>query len=1226
MADSKNALKSVVVWLNDIFEVIAAQLQDVEAKTEVLKALGLDTAGASHSPSIPTGSLDSIRSYIDKSDDEINIEAFLSIVIDIIKISNAIDDFIHLVTDSEDPDIVNDFFDMMLQLYLTEAVRLRTDTKDGKAFYLICKIINFYQELAEPSGGISNFTANIGAFLKKVFTSFNAENDEEAALASDTIFIIIAALSYKFDFIRDNLKVIYGYDPSPESTSPNADLISERTLTMSLSYKVKDLEDNEITATLIVSTAVRPQTQQGGGLEVLLSGNGKFERKFDNWKFTFAMDGIADVDMRTTIKLEYVGGLDDLEVSVPGKPAASAVVASIDAVLPFSLPADLSGSQAIAEENASGAVSFGLKKNGSNIGSINFAAGNTKATFTFGSEVKFSAGDKLEITAPSPQDSTLANVAITLAVDSDVETQSPLLIGDSKGTHLQIGGPSIQLKASIADNDLDIKLATKDSAFALVKGKTDSFLNSILPDKGVFGSFDFGLGYSLNKGVYVDGGSGLTVFIPLHTELGPLLLNSFYLKLGGNENKDGVLMETSIGMSTNFMGFSASVERIGLLHNFSIPASGEKNLGFINYDIDFKPPNGVGLSLDAGVLKGGGFLYFDPDKGEYFGALELSFKDLFTLKAIGIITTKMPDGSSGFSLLVIITAEFSPIQLGLGFTLNGVGGLLGLNRTAMIDLLRQGIKTNTLNSILFPTDVVANMSRIISDLKSVFPPLNDRFLIMPMAKLGWGTPSIIVLELGLLLEIPVPRIAILGVIKALLPDEDKALLRIQVNFLGVIDFDNKYISFDASLYDSRLLTFTLAGDMAFRLSWGNTNVFILSVGGFHPAFRDAPGDLQNMTRLTLSLLSGENPRITIQCYFAVTSNTVQFGAKAELYAAAAGFNVYGFIGFDLLFQFDPFKFIADFAAGLALRRGSSVIMGIRVSGELSGPTPWDARGEASFSILFFDVTVSFHETWGDPPDAIGSATEDLTKRLTQEIDDDRNWKADTPNANNLHVSLKKMDTPTDKVVVHPFGVLTFSQRLLPLEITIDKFGNKVPKDARRFEIKPSDSGLLTEPASEQFAPANFLNLKDSDKLSRSSFQLMKSGFKLTGTSTLVIPATVNKSVDYELTYLRKQRDLRVFAGVYKFMKELFRSNLKAGAIGKSNLAYSNKRVSTNAPEQVQIKGEGFAIASTSDMKQHQGSTVAGSYTEAADAMNQLLKQDPSLRGKVQIVSEHELAA
>ena len=42
----------------------------------------------------------------------------------------------------------------------------------------------------------------------------------------------------------------------------------------------------------------------------------------------------------------------------------------------------------------------------------------------------------------------------------------------------------------------------------------------------------------------------------------------------------------------------------------------------------------------------------------------------------------MPDGSKGFSLLIIMTADFGPgIQLGFGFTLLAVGGLVGLNRT-----------------------------------------------------------------------------------------------------------------------------------------------------------------------------------------------------------------------------------------------------------------------------------------------------------------------------------------------------------------------------------------------------------------------------------------------------------------------------------------------------------------------------------------------------------------
>ena len=50
---------------------------------------------------------------------------------------------------------------------------------------------------------------------------------------------------------------------------------------------------------------------------------------------------------------------------------------------------------------------------------------------------------------------------------------------------------------------------------------------------------------------------------------------------------------------------------------------------------------------------------------------------------------------------------------------------------------------------------------------------------------------------------------ILGVIRGILPDERTAILRLQVNFLGVIDFEQERFSFDASLFDSKLLSFTL---------------------------------------------------------------------------------------------------------------------------------------------------------------------------------------------------------------------------------------------------------------------------------------------------------------------------------------------------------------------------------------------------------------------------------
>ena len=69
----------------------------------------------------------------------------------------------------------------------------------------------------------------------------------------------------------------------------------------------------------------------------------------------------------------------------------------------------------------------------------------------------------------------------------------------------------------------------------------------------------------------------------------------------------------------------------------------------------------------------------------------------------------------------------------------------------------------TFPSDLFPQDVVANAPRIISDLKAIFPPQDGIFLIGPMAKIGWGTPTLISLSLGVIIEIPPSDVAILGI-------------------------------------------------------------------------------------------------------------------------------------------------------------------------------------------------------------------------------------------------------------------------------------------------------------------------------------------------------------------------------------------------------------------------------------------------------------------------------
>ena len=147
------------------------------------------------------------------------------------------------------------------------------------------------------------------------------------------------------------------------------------------------------------------------------------------------------------------------------------------------------------------------------------------------------------------------------------------------------------------------------------------------------------------------------------------------------------------------------------------------NLGPVDLSARFMPPKGIGLSVDArGVVTGGGFLFRDEARSLYAGVMQLSLRDDITLKAFGLIATRMPDGSRGYSLIVFITAEdFRPIPLPLGFRLLGIGGMVGVNRTFDEDALRQGLKNGTLATLLFPRDPVGNAPALIRNLSSAFP-------------------------------------------------------------------------------------------------------------------------------------------------------------------------------------------------------------------------------------------------------------------------------------------------------------------------------------------------------------------------------------------------------------------------------------------------------------------------------------------------------------------------
>lgn len=752
----------------------------------------------------------------------------------------------------------------------------------------------------------------------------------------------------------------------------------------------------------------------------------------------------------------------------------------------------------------------------------------------------------------------------------------------------------------------------------------DGFLTKILPGTKIDADFSLLLGVSSATGLYFGGSSALQIQLPLHIDLGPVSLNALTITVGLSSG--AIPVSAGVDIKAALGPMQAVVQNIGVTADFKIAGDNRGNLGPLDFGLRFKPPNGVGLSLDVGVVKGGGFLFIDSERGEYAGALELALFEIVTIKAIGLINTKLPDGSKGFSLLIIMSVEFgSGIQLGFGFTLLAVGGILGLNRTMKLPALAEGIRSGAIESVMFPRDIIANAPKIISDLKAFFPPQQGKFLIGPMAKLGWGTPTLVSLSLGIIIEIP-GNLAIVGILQVAMPTIDAALIKLQVNFIGAIEFDRKRIWFFAALFDSRVLFLTIEGEMGLLVAFGDDANFVVSVGGFHPRFSPPPLPFPSPRRVAISILNTPVARVRVEGYFAVTSNTVQFGARVDVFFGLDILNVQGHLAFDALFQFSPFFFIIEISASLSVKVFGFGLFSVSLRGSLEGPAPWHIEGHGSISLLFFDIDVDFSETWGEnrkeelPPVSV-------LDLLHAELDKPDNWRAFLPSGASLLVSLRRMPESEAALILHPVGLLRVTQRALPLDLHLDKVGSRKPSDVDRVKFAVTGGGLAKKAdAFEQFAPAQYQNFSDADRLSKPAFAPEHGGLDLSASGDdLRSSYMARRVIRYEEIILDSnfKRFAKRFAG---YLGALFNFFMLGNAAARCEVSRASQKRMKPFDDRITVQVEMYTVAFQASNKAISAEAITfHSEASARDYLDRQLALNPALAEQIHVIPSFERA-
>ncbi len=850
------------------------------------------------------------------------------------------------------------------------------------------------------------------------------------------------------------------------------------------------------------------------------------------------------------------------------------------------------------------------------------------ATSTFG--VLLRPGGDISVIYPFAPGTALPPVGVGIGF-AYAPAQPLFIFGESGKTRLQLAGATLGFDLDYVNSQIELKLSAQLAQLALIlsAADVDSFLRSLVGGSDLTVAIPFQLAWSNRTGLNFVTGAGLAFTSYPHLNLGIARIDRFdlgFVAKISNSGPPNAQLSGAISLSAAIGPVAFSVDSIGtqLVLNFT-----DGNAGPFDIDFGFKPPTGLGIVVSAGIVTGGGFISFDPANSRYAGALQLQIGDI-SVKAIGILETKLPGGASGYSFLILIDATFAPIELGFGFTLNGVGGLAGLNRSVAVDVIRAGLRNHTLDSVLFPADPIRNAPQIISNLETIIPPTPGRHVFGPMALIGWGVPALIEAEIGLLLELPDPvRLILLGQISAALPTKQTATVSIHLDLLGVLDFDQKLLSLDGSLYDSRIAGYPLSGDMAMRLNWGSQPNFTLAVGGLNPHFQPPP-NFPTLQPITIALGEGDNPRITAKAYMALTSNTVQFGAKAELYAEAAGFNVYGWVGFDVLVIFSPFSFEADLDAGVALRHGSTNIASVHLSGKLTGPSPWHAVGEASLSLFFFDISVGFDATFGESR-TIEAPSLDPWPQLQQALADARNWSAVLPPAAVRVVSTRSPAAGVNTTLVDPVGDISVKQTVTPLNRKITKFGQGAPQTHDEFDLTNvtvgTASGTPWTPVSDYFPPAQFEDMKDDEKLARPSFELMDAGATVAA-NALTSGPSVGVDVTYQ-TFIVDSPWQRRHAPVYGLTLNLMTAFLTSSpaALGGIRSAGLGRFNSGKPPQITLTEQDEFVIASTADLTARADVGFSGmSKGSAQAALRAYLNQHPEESGQLQVVARFEVAA
>ena len=324
-----------------------------------------------------------------------------------------------------------------------------------------------------------------------------------------------------------------------------------------------------------------------------------------------------------------------------------------------------------------------------------------------------------------------------------------MTLGDPDGTRVDVNGLEIEL--GIAERN------GGPEPFLAISPIEPIVITLAPPDLGGFLRFLLGDGIELDlavdvdistSGVRIGGALGLAFTISVNQQLAIVHLDLLDIALVAGP--DSVQVTARIGIRLELGPIRIEVGGLGAALTLRMAPNGDGTLGELDVRLELLAPTRLVIVVESDAVNGGGFVDYDPATGRYTGAPRRRPLRPRDRPPSCVVDTMLPGDPDGWALFASLGGAFpGRSRSASGSRCSVLGGMLALNRTMDAEALADRAAQRRRRLAALPGGpVFGDSAQLLAQIDDYFPLLPGNTVVGPVVMLGWGSPTLITAQLG----------------------------------------------------------------------------------------------------------------------------------------------------------------------------------------------------------------------------------------------------------------------------------------------------------------------------------------------------------------------------------------------------------------------------------------------------------------------------------------------